>query len=153
MTKKTDREKTAPQKTGLKKAALRNTSPEKADANKTPLRDSRAIKHYHAHIYYDPATSRDRAERLRERAATEFGDAVRLGRWHDELVGPHPRSMYQIAFPSEMLKDIVSWLMLNRDGLTILLHPETGDDYADHTAHAAWFGAVLPLRVEVFQKK
>jgi aromatic ring-cleaving dioxygenase len=32
----------------------------------------------------------------------------------------------------------------NRDGLTVLLHPETGDDYVDHSAHAAWFGAVLP---------
>jgi aromatic ring-cleaving dioxygenase len=46
----------------------------------------------------------------------------------------------------------VPWLMLNRDGLTVLLHPETGDDLTDHTAHAAWFGAALPLRVEVFRK-
>jgi aromatic ring-cleaving dioxygenase len=36
--------------------------------------------------------------------------------------------------------------MLNRDGLTALLHPETGDDYVDHIEHAAWFGAMLPLR-------
>ena len=43
--------------------------------------------------------------------------------------------------------------MLNRDGLTVLLHPETGDNYADHSAHAAWFGGVLPLRLEVFKKK
>ncbi len=41
--------------------------------------------------------------------------------------------------------------MLNRDGLTILLHPETSNDYRDHTAHAAWLGAVLPLRVDVFK--
>jgi DOPA 4,5-dioxygenase len=40
--------------------------------------------------------------------------------------------------------------MLNRDGLTVLLHPETGDSYSDHTAHAAWFGAVLPIRLEAF---
>ena len=42
--------------------------------------------------------------------------------------------------------------MLNRDGLTILLHPETGDDYRDHTAYAVWFGAVLPLRLEALQR-
>jgi aromatic ring-cleaving dioxygenase len=40
--------------------------------------------------------------------------------------------------------------MLNRDDLVVLLHPETGDDLVDHTVHAAWFGAVLPLRLEVF---
>jgi aromatic ring-cleaving dioxygenase len=110
------------------------------------------IVDYHVHVYYDPARSRDRAERLREHVAAEFPQA-KLGRWHDELVGPHPQSMYQIAFPAGMLAGFVPWLMLNRDGLTILLHPETGDDYTDHTAHAAWFGAVLPLRVEVFKKK
>lgn len=114
---------------------------------KTP----QAITHYHAHVYYDAAATRGRAERLRERVAAEFPQA-KLGRWHDELVGPHPQSMYQIAFPSGMLARFVPWLMLNRDGLTVLLHPETGDNYADHSAHAAWFGAVLPLRLEVFRK-
>jgi aromatic ring-cleaving dioxygenase len=110
--------------------------------------DPQTIKAYHAHIYYDPAATRDRAERLRERVAAAFPQA-KLGRWHDELVGPHTRSMYQIAFPREMLEKFLPWLMLNRDGLTILLHPETGNALADHTAHAVWFGAVLPLRTEV----
>ena len=75
-----------------------------------------AIAHYHAHIYYDPASSRDCAELLRARVAENFPQA-RLGRWHDELVGPHPQSMFQIAFPAEMLAAFVPWLMLNRDGL------------------------------------
>ena len=117
-----------------------------------PAKEPGAIADYHAHVYYDPTTSRARAERLRERVGAEFPQA-KLGRWHDEPVGPHPQSMYQIAFPSGMLARFVPWLMLNRDGLTVLLHPETGDNYADHSAHAAWFGAVLPLRLEVFQKK
>lgn len=107
------------------------------------------IAHYHAHIYYDPLSSRGRAERLRARVADAFPQA-KLGRWHDELVGPHPQSMFQIAFPAEILAGVVPWLMLNRDGLIVLLHPETGDDLADHTTHAAWFGAVLPLRLEAF---
>ena len=115
-------------------------------------KDLAAITDYHAHIYYDPATTRAKAERLREQAGAVFPQA-KLGRWHDELVGPHPQSMFQIAFPVAVLADFVPWLMLNRDGLTILLHPETGDDYTDHSAHAAWFGAVLPLRLEVFKRK
>jgi len=111
--------------------------------------DPAAIAHYHAHIYYDPAASRERANRLRERIGAKFPQA-KLGRWHDEPVGPHPRSMYQVAFPSGMLAAFLPWLMLNREGLTILLHPETGDARRDHTEHAVWFAAVLPLRLEVF---
>jgi aromatic ring-cleaving dioxygenase len=117
----------------------------------TPSRDPSAIQDYHVHVYYDAAKTRDKAEQLRERVAAEFPQA-KLGRWHDELVGPHPQSMYQITFPMQMLVAFVPWLMLNRDGLIVLLHPETGDDLTDHTAHAAWFGAVLPLRLDAFRK-
>jgi len=46
------------------------------------------------------------------------------------------------------LASFLPWLMLNRDGLTILVHPETGDAYVDHTEHAAWLGGMLPLKVE-----
>ena len=107
------------------------------------------IQHYHAHVYYDPVSSRDRAARLREGVAAAFPD-VTLGRWHDKPVGPHTQAMYQLAFPPALLASFLPWLMLNRDGLTILLHPETGNDYRDHSAHAAWLGAALPLRLDVF---
>jgi DOPA 4,5-dioxygenase len=116
-----------------------------------PLKDPGAIAHYHVHIYYDPATTRGRAEVLRQRVAAAFPDA-RLGRWHDALVGPHLRSMYQIAFPATILPAFLPWLMLNRDGLAILLHPETDDAYLDHAEHAVWFGEVLPLKLEVLRR-
>jgi DOPA 4,5-dioxygenase len=108
------------------------------------------IRQYHAHIYYDPVASRDRAALLRERVAAAFPQVI-LGRWHDVPVGPHPQAMYQIAFPRALIASLLPWLMLNRDGLTILLHPETGDAYADHAEHAVWFGAVLPLRLDVLR--
>ena len=53
-----------------------------AAAPVVPLEDPEIIRHYHAHVYYDPATSRDRAARLRERVAAAFPEAT-LGRWHD----------------------------------------------------------------------
>jgi aromatic ring-cleaving dioxygenase len=115
-----------------------------------PPTDIGIIGHYHAHVYYDPASSRDRAARLRARVAAAFPQAT-LGRWHDEMVGPHLQSMYQIAFPCALLASFLPWLMLNRDGLTILLHPGTGNPYADHTDHAVWFGRVLPLRLEALR--
>ena len=110
--------------------------------------DPAIIRDYHVHVYYDPATTRATAERLRERVAAAFPQAT-LGRWHDALVGPHPRSMFQIAFPREMLASFVPWLMLNRDGLAVLVHPETGDAYRDHSEHAAWLGEKLPLNLDV----
>jgi aromatic ring-cleaving dioxygenase len=122
------------------------TNPAPASDVRSP--DPDVIRHYHAHVYYDPATTRERAARLRERVAATFPQAT-LGRWHDELVGPHLQSMYQIAFPPALLASFLPWLMLNRDGLTILLHPGTGNPYADHTAHAAWLGGTLPLRLDI----
>jgi aromatic ring-cleaving dioxygenase len=118
----------------------------------SPIVDPEIVKDYHAHVYYDPAATRERAERLRERVAAAF-PAAKIGRWHDELVGPHLASMYQIAFPRTLLGSILPWLMLNRDGLTILLHPGTGDAYADHTAHAAWLGDMLPLKLDVLRSE
>ena len=63
-------------------------------------------------------------------------------------VGPHTAAMYQVAFEPEELARLLPWLMLNRGPLAVLLHPETGDELADHTAHAAWLGGPLPLRLE-----
>jgi aromatic ring-cleaving dioxygenase len=60
--------------------------------------------------------------------------------------------MYQIAFSTTVMASFVPWRMLNRDSLIILLHPGTGDAYADHTDHAVWFGDVLPLRLDVLRK-
>lgn len=112
-------------------------------------RNTAIVRDYHAHIYYDPA-SRGRAAGLRERIASAF-PGIMIGRMHDQPIGPHPQAMFQIAFAPAALVAVLPWLMLNRDGLTVLLHPETGDDYADHSRHAAWLGEVLPIRLEVFR--
>ena len=109
-----------------------------------------AIHDYHAHIYYDP-TSKDRAAQLRRWVEDRFAGQMRMGSWHDEEVGPHVQAMYQIAFAPERFATFIPWLMLNRQGLDILLHPATGDDYLDHTSHAAWLGHVLPLRLDVLR--
>jgi aromatic ring-cleaving dioxygenase len=39
-----------------------------------------------------------------------------------------------------------------REGLSILLHPGTGDAYADLTDHAVWLGSVLPMRMKCSAK-
>lgn len=113
----------------------------------TGATDLARITGYHAHVYYEPA-SRDRAARLRARIEERF--EVRMGRWRDEPVGPHPSPSYQVAFAPELFGALVPWLALNRDGLVIFVHPETGDDLADHRDYALWMGAMPALDLSVF---
>jgi aromatic ring-cleaving dioxygenase len=123
-----------------------------ASSEHAAVQDPGRITAYHAHVYYDPATSRPGAALLRDRIGELFPDA-RLGRWHDQPVGPHPQAMYQIVFRPDQFGLIVPWLLLNRRGLTILVHPETGDDHKDHAEHALWLGAILPLRLDVLTSR
>ena len=118
------------------------TSTEPADA----MHD-RTIVSWHAHVYYDPAATRPIAERVRAAVAKRF--KVQLGRWHDVPVGPHTAAMYQIAFDVGVFADLVPWLALHREGLTVLVHPNTLAPRADHLVHALWLGTPLPLKPEV----
>ena len=113
--------------------------------------DPAVISGYHAHIYYDPAMTREAATRVREGLGAAF-PAATLGGWHDEAVGPHTVAMYQIAFAVEDFARLVPWLMLNRGGLDVLVHPLAGNAYDDHTRYAMWLGDKLPLRLDVLTR-
>ena len=104
--------------------------------------DTDVIEDYHAHVYYD-AASKEAAARLR--AGVEARFEVTMGRWHDEPVGPHPRWSYQIAFKPALFGELVPWLALNRGGLVIFVHPNTGQDLPDHAQRAIWLGEKVEL--------
>ena len=108
------------------------------------MKDTDTIQGYHAHVYYEPET-RDAAARVHEGLASRF--KVQLGSWHDRAVGPHPKAMYQVVFAPEQFARVVPWLMLNREGLDILVHPETDDAVADHLERCLWLGKKLKLDV------
>ena len=101
------------------------------------------IASYHVHVYFDGPAQRARALVLREQIAARF--SVSLGAVHDRLVGPHARPMYQISFAVELFGTLVPWLMLNRNGLAVLVHPNTGRERDDHLVHALWLGEMLPI--------
>jgi aromatic ring-cleaving dioxygenase len=113
--------------------------------------DLALINGYHAHIYYDPATTREAAARLREGLGAAFPQAT-LGSWHDEAVGPHTVAMYQVAFDVADFATLVPWLMLNRAELDVLVHPLAGNAFDDHTVYAMWLGEKLPLRLDVLRR-
>ena len=47
---------------------------------------------------------------------------------------------------------LVPWLMLNRGGLDVLVHPLAGNAYDDHTVYAMWLGDKLPLKLDVLKR-
>ena len=107
------------------------------------------ITGFHAHVYFDEG-SVEQARSLCEAAVARFG--VSMGRMHERNVGPHPRWSCQLAFPPEQFGEVVPWLALERDGLTIFIHPETGDDLRDHRDRAIWMGEMLPLNLGMFER-
>jgi DOPA 4,5-dioxygenase len=105
------------------------------------------IRDFHAHIYFD-ANQVDKAKALGHLARDKF--ALREGHYHLHGVGPHPRGSCQLTVPAEQFGEVANWLVLNRGELTIFAHANTGDDLADHTRHAIWFGPSEQLDLSIF---
>jgi DOPA 4,5-dioxygenase len=113
--------------------------------------DPARIEDYHLHVYFDDDDAQARAAKLREWVVARF-PAARMGRWHDGPVGPHVQAMYQIQFGPDLFPALVPFVMMNRMGLTVLLHPQSGRPRDDHTLNATWMGAVLPVKTEVLRE-
>ncbi len=105
---------------------------------------------FHAHIYFDPEQV-EAARALARDAQDLFG--VRVGRFHEGPVGPHPRGSCQLTVEGERFGEFARWAAVNRRGLTIFAHAETGDGLADHTAHVVWFGPSEQLDLSIFAKQ
>lgn len=108
-----------------------------------------AVTHWHAHVYFD-AQSLAQARTLCELAEQQL--PVDKGRVHEKPVGPHPMWSCQLSFVPGDFAQVVVWLNANRDGLTVFVHPNTGDDLVDHRDHAIWLGDSAQLRLEMFTR-
>jgi DOPA 4,5-dioxygenase len=106
------------------------------------------IKGYHAHVYYD-AETKPKAAQLRAAMMEKF--AVEPGAFSDAPIGPHPISQFNLMFEIPEFAEIVPWLMLNRDGLDVLVHPLTESSYDDHSKNALWLGTPVPMRLEILR--
>jgi DOPA 4,5-dioxygenase len=106
------------------------------------------IENFHAHVYYDADTRADAAA-LCETAGKTFG--VKIGRMHDNPVGPHPRGSCQLTIEKSQFADVVPWLVLNRGKLTVFTHAQTGNALKDHTAHVIWLGPSEKLDLSQFR--
>lgn len=113
------------------------------------------IKEWHFHIYFltqDPKARqaalnlRDAVLHLRKEGAFV---AVPLHRVNYEPMGPHPAGSYEIWCPAESFASVFSYLALNRGNLSILVHPLTRDERADHETRLAWLGPSFPIYLDV----
>jgi DOPA 4,5-dioxygenase len=109
------------------------------------MTDTTDIRGFHAHVYFDAETRATAAE-LRDAIAQRFG--VSVGKLHQGPVGPHKKAMFQVTIAPEQFAAIVPWLMVNRNALSVLVHPQTNDDFADHTELPLWMGEAIPLDIE-----
>ena len=108
------------------------------------------LKGYHAHVYYNADTT-PLAAKLRETIIGKF--TVEPGAFSDEPRGPHPISQFNVTFEVPEFQNIVPWLMLNHDGLDVLIHPLTESSYDDHSKNALWIGTPVPMRLDILRPK
>ena len=107
-------------------------------------------KGYHAHVYYNAETKAIAAKL----SATLIGKfKVEGGTLSDEPRGPHPISQFNVIFETSEFQNIVPWLMLNRDGLDVLVHPLTESSYDDHSKNALWLGTPVPMKLDILRPK
>ena len=108
------------------------------------------IKGYHAHVYYNADTKPNAATAARD--ARSANSRSSPARFSDEPQGPHPISQFNVIFrDAAEFQNIVPWLMLNRDGLDVLVHPLTESSYDDHSKNALWLGTPVPMRLEILR--
>lgn len=111
------------------------------------MNDPATIRSFHAHVYFDEASA-GQARALCEAAAGRFG--VGMGRMHHACVGPHPRWSCQLTANPDQFAALLPWLALNRGGLVVFAHPDTGHPLEDHRDHAIWLGVGLTLDLAIF---
>ncbi|WP_111638264.1 DOPA 4,5-dioxygenase family protein [Marinomonas shanghaiensis] len=106
------------------------------------------IKAFHAHLYYCDEAGVELAKKVAEQASELFD--IRVGRFHQKPVGPHPVWSCQLFFAAETFGQIIPWLMLNRQSLDVFVHPLTGNEYVDHTQGVSWLGKSYELDIAQF---
>lgn len=122
-----------------------NTRKENTTAARYPVNN---YSDYHAHVYFDE-NSLSLAKALCLATAKNYG--IPMGHMHQRPVGPHPVWSCQLSFNHEQFPEVIEFLDINRNQLTVLVHGVTGDDLADHTEHAYWLGEPQELDLRMFQ--
>ncbi|KAI1662330.1 DOPA-like domain-containing protein [Daldinia decipiens] len=112
---------------------------------------------FDVHIYhFQNSESQTRhAKELWERIRREFPE-LRIYRFWDKPVGPHPIAMFEVnLFSPAQFGAFIPWLAIYRGPLSVLVHPNTveedeGAERRNHSQRAIWMGERLPLDLDLF---
>ena len=77
---------------------------------------------------------------------------VEIEEFRDTPRGPHPISDALVIFKPEEFERVVPYLMLNREGLDVLVHPLTTDAVEDHSSYAIWLGNPVELKLHTLPR-
>ncbi|CAF0965225.1 unnamed protein product [Rotaria sordida] len=67
--------------------------------------------------------------------------------------GPFVSGEWSIFLPLGYYAVVTPWLLQNRGNLSMLLHPNSGYEYEDHSIWAMWAGEPWPLDMSIFEKE
>lgn len=110
------------------------------------------IKNYHFHLYYELNDLEiEKATSILQKLRTEK-EEMPIGRIWEKPVGPHPIGSCQVTVKNEHFREMIEWFLKNRKGLSLFIHPNTGNDLADHTEHTIWLGHEFTLKTDLFHK-
>lgn len=104
---------------------------------------------FHFHLYY-PIEEITKATTILNKLAQDK-TGIPIGRIWDRPVGPHPIGSCQVTVHKENFFEMMEWFFENRQGLSVFIHPDTGNDYADHTDYVLWMGKEHQLKLEQFK--
>ena len=104
---------------------------------------------YHIHFYCQPSEI-PLCKDIREKLVSELSEIEGAGTVRNTPIGPHPLPMFEAWFETKHLDTVIRWAMENRQGLSVMIHPLSGNDLADHRDHALWLGKQLPLKLDIF---
>lgn len=105
------------------------------------------FNYYHGHFYFETNTLSS-AEIIRQKMLLDLPQIIRVFHLLAKVVGPHPLPMFEFHFRGSDYETVKNWLVKNHGNHSVLIHPLSGDEIADHTTYAEFIGPVLPLNVQ-----
>lgn len=113
--------------------------------------------HFHVYFYQNNEKSVNEAYKLRNNLIKQINKGyfklVPLERINHQPIGPHIIASYEVWVPKEYFWKAFSWFTLNRNRLSILIHPLTSEEKKDHDERSVWMGKQLPLDLDMLKDK